>query len=196
MPAAPLGCALWGAKYVEPQRQRFVVDRVDGVEQLRIPNRRNWFAIVFLSFWLVMWTFGGIAAMLEVARTGEPFLYVWLCGWAAGWIFAALTIGTQLAGAEIIRVQGQDLETSNGFGFLRSTRRYRGSDIRDLSSSNPSAFGMPFRMPSLPFVKPFAGAVKFHYGASTVYLASSSEEAEGQMIVAWLKPRLPGAASE
>lgn len=107
-----------------------------------------------------------------------------------------VTIVTQLAGAEIIRVQGRDLETSNGFGLLRSTRRYRGGDIKDLSSSNPSAFGMPFRMPSLPFVKPFAGALKFHYGASTVYLASSSEEAEGQMIVDWLKPRLPPGASE
>lgn len=185
-----------GAKYVEPERQRFIVERVDGIEQLRIPNRRNRFAIFFLSFWLVMWTFGGIAAMVEVARTGEAFLYVWLCAWAAGWIFAAITIGTQLAGAEIIRVQGRDLETSNGFGPLRSTRRYRGGHIMGLSSSSPSPFGMPFRMPSLPFVKPFAGAVKFHYGAATVYLASSSEEAEGRMIVDWLKPRLPRGASE
>src|SRR5438874_5491060 len=99
-------------RYVEPHAARFIQEQVEGVEQLRIPTRRNWFVLLFLSVWLTGWTFGGFAAVYGLLTQFSFFILIWLCGWAAGWCFAAITIGMQISGSEIIRVVGRDLETS------------------------------------------------------------------------------------
>jgi hypothetical protein len=84
---------------IEPQGSRFVPELVDGVEQVRIPLRRNWFVLLFLCFWICGWTVGGIAAIYQVAANFDWFLLFWLGGWALGWLFAAATIASQLAGS-------------------------------------------------------------------------------------------------
>jgi hypothetical protein len=170
---------------------------VDGVEQIRIPVRRNWFVLLFVSFWIVMWTLGGGVAMYQAVTTHDLFLLVWLCFWALGWCFAAATIASQVAGSEVIRVVGRDLELGIGVGKLVWRRRYRSDHIRNLSSSDPNPWGMPWRMPQpLPIGRWSRGAIKFDYGARTIYAATSAEEAEGRMIVDWLAPKLPRSATE
>jgi hypothetical protein len=37
-----------GTGYVEPQSSCFFQERIDGVDQIRIPMRRNWFILIFL----------------------------------------------------------------------------------------------------------------------------------------------------
>ena len=185
------------SRYFEPESNRFVRERVDGVEQLRIRMRRNWFVLLFLVFWICGWTVGGVSAMTEVARHSNAFLVFWVGGWALGELFAAGTIASQLAGSEIIRVIGRDLEISVGLGKLRWRRLYRGDQIRYLDSSDPNPTGWPWGGTHQvnPF-KPKWGSIKFHYGARTVYAASSVDEAEGRMIVDWLRPKLPRSATE
>src|SRR5947207_254751 len=145
-------------RYIEPQSCRFIQERIDGVEQIRLPMRRNWFVLVFLSFWICGWTVGGIAAMVMVATNPQAFIIFWLGGWAIGWLFAAGTIASQLAGSEIIRVVGRDLETSIGVGNLRRRKLYRGDHIRYLDSSNPNPLGWPWRMQQAPFARTRQGA--------------------------------------
>jgi hypothetical protein len=183
-------------RYIEPEQTRIRSERVDGVEQMRIPFRRNWFALIFLSVWLTGWTFGGIAAMGDLVVSGEPFLFVWLIFWALGWVFAAATVAMQIAGSDIIRVVGRDLETSVGVGKLRFRKLYRGDQIRHLRSSDPNPMGFPWRVQQFPFTGAKAGAIKFDYGAKTICAAGSAEEAEGRMIVEWLRPKLPRSAVE
>ena len=67
-------------RYIEPQSCRFIQERIDGVEQIRLPMRRNWFVLVFLSFWICGWTVGGIAAMVMVATNPQAFIIFWLGG--------------------------------------------------------------------------------------------------------------------
>ena len=95
----PFETSSMSSRYVEPGKSRIVTERVDGVEQLRIPFRRQWFALVFISVWLTAWTFGGIAAMAEMVVSPEPFLVLWLAFWAVGWVFAAGTVAMQLGGS-------------------------------------------------------------------------------------------------
>jgi hypothetical protein len=189
--------------YVEPRESRFVRERIEGVEQIRIPVRRNWFVLLFLSFWICGWTVGGLAAMSQLRQDFDWFLVFWLGGWLLGWVFAATTISSQLAGSEIIRVAGRDLEISVGVGPLRRRRLYRGDRIRNLDSSDPNPMGWGWwqgagvsRSPFGVFGKPQQGALKFDYGAETIYAASSADEAEGRMIVDWLKPKLPRSATD
>lgn len=183
-------------RYVEPRSTRFHPEFVDGVEQVRIPMGRNWFVLLFLSFWICGWTAGGFAAIYQLLHKFSLFLIIWLGGWAAGWAFAAGIIASQIAGSEIIRVVGGDLETSIGVGKLRWRRLYRGDHIRNLRSSDPNPFGWPFRFNQTNFFRPRAGALKFDYGSQTIFAAGSAEEAEGRMIVDWLRSKLPRAATE
>lgn len=179
------------ARYVEPESQRFIVEHADGVEQIRIPMRRNWLLLLFLGFWICGWTFGGVMAIHQVSQHFDWFIIFWLGGWAVGWVFVAGIIASQIAGSEILRVSGRDLETSIGIGRWRWRRLYRGDHIRNLRSSDPNPMGWSFGMPQMNPFRPRAGAVKFDYGSRTIAAAGSAEEAEGQMIVEWLEPRLP-----
>ena len=183
-------------RYIEPEGTRFRREMIDGVEQIRIPTRRNWFVLLFLSFWVCGWTVGGIAAINQVLRDPHAFLIFWLGGWAIGWVVVVTTIASQIAGSEIIRVIGRDLEISDGVGELRRRRLYRGDQIRFLDGSDPNPTGLPIYMGArqFPFIRPRQGAIKFDYGARTIYAAGSVDEAEGRMIAAWLTPKLPRSA--
>jgi hypothetical protein len=185
-----------GTRYVEPQSGRCIREQVNGVEQIRIPMRRNWFLLLFIGFWICGWTVGGVAAMYEVSEHFDLFLVFWLAMWALGWLYAAATLGSQIAGSEVIRVVGRDLEISIGIGKLRWRRLYRGDHIRFLDSSDPNPMGWPFRFQQTNIFRPRAGAIKFDYGSQTIYAASSADEAEGRTIVDWLRPRLPRSATE
>ena len=186
-----------GSRYIEPRKARHRIAIVDGVEQIRIPVRRNWFVLAFLPFWLAGWTAGGIAALSQVFTRFDWFLLFWLGGWAAGWVFAASMVVSQVWGAETIRTVQGDLEISSGAAPFARTWRYRGNAIRNLQSAEPGVdlYGMRY-MPAPFWMRPKTGAVRFDYGSETLYLANGVDEPEGRDIVAWLARRLPASATQ
>jgi hypothetical protein len=186
-------------RYMEPQGTRFRREFVDGIEQVRIPLRRNWLVLLFISFWICGWTAAGIGAMADVVVDPNAFMIFWLGMWAVGWLFAAGTIASQVAGSEIIRVVGRHLEIGIGVGKLRWRRRYRGDQIHNLDSSDPNPWGWQWWQAQglrSPFGRRRQGAIKFDYGSETIYAASSVDEPEGRMIIDWLAPKLPRSATE
>jgi hypothetical protein len=181
-------------RYEAVRAPRFTVEIADGTEQIRIKARRNWFALLFLVFWLTLWTGGGIMAIVQLTRDFEIFLLVWLVGWAVGWLFAAIAITWQLVGVETIRVIGGDLELGYSMAGMTRRRLFRGSEISGLA---PAPMGPMSRMQSAhpPFLNwSKAGSVKFNYGPRTVHAAAGLDEAEGRMIVEHLRKRLPVGA--
>lgn len=186
-----------GDGFVVPRDGRHNIEWVDGVEQIRLPMRRNWFVLLFLCVWLTGWTVGGFAAVVALVQTHEPFLALWLCGWALGWVFAASTIVTQIWGAEIIRASPMGVEVSKGGGPFRRTWRYRADAIRHLRSFEPASdlFGMR-SMQTPIWIRNKVGAVKFDYGADTIFLAAGVDEPEGRQIAQWLAARLPVGATD
>ncbi|MEP7005665.1 MAG: hypothetical protein ABI810_06765 [Sphingomonas bacterium] len=181
--------------YVEPRSARHRVETVDGVEQIRIPVRRNWFVIIFLPIWLAGWTAGGIAALAQVMRNFEPFLLIWLCFWAVAFVAVCSTLALQIWSAEMIAVQGGDIIVRSGAKPIMRSWRYRGSVIRNLRSAAPAVAPFGMRYMQTPFwIRPGVGAVRFDYGAETVYIAGGVDEPEGREIVTWLARRLPAGA--
>ena len=176
--------------YVEPRKARHRVEIVDGKEQLTIPFRRNWFALLFLPLWLCGWALGEVFAITEISRTFHPFLAVWLFGWTIGGAFAFATWAAQFGG-ERLRVVNRDLEVSAGVGAVRRTWRYRGKAIENLRAWTPDDDMFGFRRNQRPFwLRPRTGAVKFDYGADSIFLATGVDEPEGRMIADWLARRL------
>lgn len=181
-------------RYEKLREPRFLIETVEGVEQVRVKARRNWFVLPFLIVWLTFWTFGGIAAVTAFMADFSLFLLIWLVGWAFGWIFAASTIAWQLGGAEIVRVAHGDVEHVVRMPGYAKARIYRGSEVGPVQtngSSLPFLFTGQGAYPPL-FHLPF-GSVKFRYGHRTIHLAAGLDEAEGEQIADWLNGRLSRA---
>lgn len=165
-------------------------------EEIVIPARRNWFALSFLPIWLALWSLGGIVAVYALFTEFQLFLLVWLCGWALGWLYAASTIAWQLFGEETIRVEAGKLIHSCRAPLWNRELAYDVAQIRGLSPDRgPSFFeGAQFPTPLLTYGR--IGVIKFHYGAKTIHMASSLDEAEGRQLVDWLAARLPLSAGQ
>ena len=184
-----------GSKYVEPRAARHRIVIVDGVEQVRIPMRRNWFVLLFLPIWLTGWTAGGIAAISALFIDFHWFLLLWLCGWVFGWVYAALALAGQLWGAETIDASHGDLTIRDRIWPFVKTRRYRASDIRNLQAATKPKEYPGMREFRIAYWTPRkSGAVSFDYGSETVYCATEVDPPEGREIAAWLARRLPARA--
>jgi hypothetical protein len=180
------------SRYQPLESARFVETLTDGRRQIEIPARRNWFVLLFLCFWLTMWTMGGGIAIFQLLTEFQPFLLFWLCAWALGWLYAAATIGWQLTGREIVRVINADLEVGYRLLGIERMKLYRGSEVTDLSSSPslPSLFSNA--QISVPFFKQGNfGIISFNYGARTQRFGSGLDPAEGKLIVEKLQAQLP-----
>jgi len=170
---------------------------VDGIEQLRIPMKREWFAILFLPFWLVGWSVGWVVAARELTQHFDLFIAGWLGAWTVGGAFAIGLLTGQLFGAEIVRVVGRDLEVRIGAGPLKRVWRYRGDAIENLTSWAPDVSMFGWGRYQRPFwMRPRTGAVKFDYGADSIFLGTGIDEPEGRAVADWLARRLPRSATE
>lgn len=181
-------------QYEKPSPARFAIKRVDGADEIIIPAQRNWFVMSFLTVWLAGWTFGGVAAFAELVTKPEPFLAIWLVGWAFGEFFAAATIAWSLNGHEFLRPELDGLAYGYRLFGIKKSRLYQRAEIRDLraaSAVNPLTM---FRMEWLPIAGHQFGSVKFDYGARTVNMAPSLDEAEAKLVVAEIKRRMPSLA--
>lgn len=181
--------------FVEPTAARHRIELVEGVEQIMVPGRRNWLVTVFLLFWLVMWTFGGLATMLSLTQGASIFSVVWLCFWVVSSAFVLSVLATLLWGVEIIRASNLELQVIKRAGPLHRQWRYRADQVHDLTACPPNIDQWGRHSSQTPvFARNRSGAVKFDYGADTIMLANGVDEAEGRTIAAWLTARLPMSA--
>jgi hypothetical protein len=101
---------------------------------VRFRPRRDWAAVVFLMFWLSLWTLGGFAAMnaavTEADLAGRIFLSVWLCGWAGGMIAVATIIAWLVIGREFLTVTPEMLEVRKEIGRFARIKRYDAGRVR------------------------------------------------------------------
>jgi hypothetical protein len=180
-----------GTGYEPIAKERFTVVPTAHGEVIRIKAPRQIFVMLFLPFWLIMWTFGGAAAVYALITEFQLFLLFWLCAWAIGWIAAAGTLAWMFAGSETIAVIGSDIESAHHiFGFSRRWL-YQGSRISGLSVAIQPTWPFQFRW-QVPFVRtPRNGSVKFNYGPRAIYMAAGLDEGEAQLIVERLARKFP-----
>lgn len=182
----------------EPISQpRHKIEFIDGREWVVVRAKRNWFILPFYSFWLVLWTLGGFAA-LRGLFTGDfgsrGFLSLWLVGWAFGWLYAAGTILWQIAGRSRVAIGEGALIHVWQMPLFAREKRYALAEVRNIRSADTgNFFGWGRSMTDVPpfFPGSRAGSVKFDYGARTVSLFPGLDEPEGKMIADRLQRSLP-----
>jgi hypothetical protein len=185
---------------VEPLAPRFRMQPgPDGLSAV-IPARRNWFVLFFLVAWLCGWVFGAMSVTGELFRPSErtpvAFLAFWLTGWTIGGVFVVTAVLWQLAGREIITINSLSLSYRlEAFGIGHS-RSFHASEVRHLRATEYQANAFTNQRSWFPqFFGSGVGPVAFDYGARTIRMAPSLEEAEAKMLVGELRPRLPRTLS-
>ena len=182
--------------YVQAFAPRFRLERAaDGGERVVIPARRN-LVRHGLHGGLVMWLDrgrdrGAVEPVRQV-RAVHRDLVLRLGAWRA---FVLASLVWMAVGKESLRVVRGDLEVG---GRKSPVLRVGGSIAAPRCAISRPASSLPIRSTGetdLPLLwQPASGGVKFTYGARTVYAAAGLDEAEGRLIVDWLKPRLPKTA--
>ena len=93
--------------YVSPGLMRSTVKSVPEGMEITIPVKRNWFILLFLSFWLCGWLFGEIFVPTQFLHAGTTvglFMLAWLGMWTIFGLFAIYAWLWQLNGKEIITI--------------------------------------------------------------------------------------------
>jgi hypothetical protein len=187
--------------HIEPQEARFHVEPISDGLRAVIPARRNWFVMLFLMAWLGGWFFGEVSVAGQLLKPGDKtpsaFLAFWLAGWTLGGAFAASAVIWQLAGREVITINSATfVHRAEAFG-LGWSRSYRTSDVKNFRSTEYALSPFTNQRAWFPPVTGSGfGPVAFDYGARTIRMAPSLEEAEAKMLVRELSSKLPRKLSE
>ena len=181
---------------VEPQVARFQIETTVEALSATIPARKNWFALLFMCVWMGGWVFGETQVIGQLLdgddKTPLLFLTVWLIGWTAGGVWAIASILWQLGGQEIIAVGASYMLHRIEIFGLGINRDYRLSEVQNFRATELASDFSKYRGAMLPaFFGPSAGPVAFDYGARTIRMAPSLDEAEARQLVQKLAPRLP-----
>ena len=187
--------------HISPEEPKFrLTSTVDGLQAV-IPPKRSWFAIPFLTLWLCGWAFGEFQVIEQLLSPSEKtpvgFLALWLTGWTLGGIAVICTILWQLAGRELVTVSSSFLIHRVEALGLGRTRIYAAEKIKAFRATDFASGGLQNQQGMIPpFFGPGIGPVAFDYGAKTIRLAPSMDEAEAKVLVRELARGLPSTASE
>ncbi|MFZ5904694.1 MAG: hypothetical protein ACOYZ8_14200 [Chloroflexota bacterium] len=184
---------------VKPFSARHTAENFGDRFLISIPSKKNWFQMVFLFIWLAGWAFGEVMvgdillAVFLKNSVGVPilFLFVWLAGWTAGGVFALYALLWQLAGKEIIEINGQAIRIGRSIFGIHFPKEYTSQYIKDLrvsTSMPPDMFGWS-RTFALWGLGP--GMIAFDYGAKTIRFSSGVDEAEAKQIISEILQNYP-----
>lgn len=171
---------------------RLRTEWVDGAQRLRLLPRRSWKLV-------------GVTVALVAFKDLNLFTHMGSRGWVGGMdlvLFAVILLTLLLAivgeflGTETVGVERGELVISRGIGPLRRTFRYPVAGIAELNSVDAAVDAKGKRHIQHIFMRSKAGVVRFEYGGKAVYFADTLDEADGEQVVRWLKPRLPRSATE
>jgi hypothetical protein len=149
--------------------------------------------------WLCGWSVGEstvIAQLLGHPFSGKAqpagFLGIWLLFWTLGGIAALATLLWQFAGREMIALSS-DLDPPSRSLRSRLHAQLSSQRIQDLRASTNafSSYGRSGRA-GMPFGVGGVGSLVFDYGARTIRMAPSLDEAEAKILVKEFSTRLKG----
>lgn len=161
-----------------------------------IPAKRNWFVILFITFWLGAWGFGEYTAGTRIISMitqgslsdGGLFMIFWICGWTVGGFMVSRALWWMIAGKEIITCYNSEMQVHRKGDFLNRPKTYLLSEITQMSACESSSSNYYSRVGQYELFFPgTSGAIKFDYGLKTIKIGSGLDEAEGRYIIEVLK---------
>lgn len=190
---------------VNPSAARYHSKNLGDALEITIPVHRRWYLILFLSVWLIFWTaaelgvggamlagsVGVFTGSIDAADLGGGlFMLIWLTFWTAGGALAIYALVWQIKGREKVTVNGEGLIIRYEIGHWGRSKTYLKKHLLNLRVS-PESLTCNNMRSGLRFWGIGGGVIAFDYGAKTIRLGSSVEEAEGSMILAEIQQHYP-----
>lgn len=164
-----------------------IVEKTINGLTLIIPSKKNWFVLVFSTFWMGGWFFGFITVLNSlISETTnnigvDGFLIFWLLGWTAGGITIIVISLWGYFGKEYFVIdRNQVLFEKTVFGIGKKNK-FEKSELKNFrveyvnesmfQRNNWSAFGFG------------SGKIKFDYGLKTFSFGLGVNDAEANYIV-------------
>lgn len=177
---------------VEVGKGRSHIEQTPSGLRIIIPAKKNYFLLLFLTFWLAGWAFGEVTALAQVLNpeSGAPklFMLVWLGGWTVGGAFAIYAWLWNLKGQEIINLSGSELQHIRRLPLFQRSKEYDLSSVSKLRTQVPDSSAFASRN-GMEFWGISGGSVAFDYGHSTHKFGVQLDEAEANHIVTTIKQR-------
>ena len=181
---------------IQPTSARHRAEWIGDQLSIRIPSRKHWFHIPFLSVWLVFWfgAWSSTAASLFSGPFGlDGFLLVWLIGWTIGGIYAMTTLFWMLFGRDDVEITYKQFRIRRqvfGLGHTKTFDTLSISDLRVMQYPPPRSFWNSTYQNSSTVWK-LDGPITFDYGARTYHFGDGVDEAEAKQIVAHIQQHFP-----
>lgn len=168
-----------------------------------IPVRRDWFALVFISFWLAGWALGEVMVLglLLSGRTGPAtlFLLAWLGCWTWGGAWALFNWCWNAGGREVTVIRGDTFSVRYEAFGMGKTWEFDAGAVRNLRVVQDGMMHAPSWMPAFfqthqarRGVLPngiWSGPLAFDYGAKTYRFGAGIDEAEARDVLPLLLAR-------
>lgn len=177
---------------VEVGKGRSQIEVTPSGLRITIPTKKNYFLILFLTFWLFAWSFGEVTVLAQVlnpeSEAPKLFILAWLGAWTVVGALAIYTWIWNVMGREIINVSNTELQHIRRLPFFQRSKEYDLSAISRLraQSSDNSIFSS---LNGMELWGISGGAVVFDYGHSTHKFGVHLDEAEASHIVSTIKQR-------
>lgn len=181
----------------QPDAPRYTIEDSFAALRIAIPARRHWLVVLFLGFWLAGWATGelfvaatlveGLAAILAGrapdmgSGAGLLFIGIWLALWTVGGGFALLVWLWNLAGKEVVVIDGESLTIQKAVLGIGPRKRYEAAYVDRLRVSEDYGGSRG----------PWAGALTFDYGGSAVRFGAGLTPVEARNVLARIADRFP-----
>ena len=183
---APIPAEVKESQKLYPKEKRAIVEQsLDGMS-IRIPAKRHWGIITFLTFWIIPWAFAEyyVARLLFFSGIdwfAKPLLAVWLLFWTAGGISILLSILWQLFGKEEILMEGYFTKVENTIFGRGLKRQYETNRLKEIKFQAPIPNLLNKQLPFL------GGKIQMNYGEKTIRILREINEREAKDILAQMK---------
>lgn len=196
--------------YIEPLGPTYRMEETPGGLTMTVPIKRDWFAILFVGFWLVGWAVGevavvsilGVMVFLLILQGGDAwqqrgfsafvvvFLLAWLGGWTAGGIWTIKWFIRSLESAEIITFSHTSLLLARKILWWRRQAEF---NMREVASLRLERIPIPSEQNVENRGNGITGpvALVFDYGARTVWFGEGLDEPEARRVFEEVATRFP-----
>ncbi len=163
---------------IEPPAPRATVSEENGGLRISIPCVRSWFAVVFLTGWLIAWAVFEVLITREIFTARIPlhmrvFMIGFLLAWTAGGLAAVWALLRSVGGRELVEIDATTLTIWSKTWLFARRRAFALGAIQDLRVDT---------------------GLRFDYGARTYTFGSSLDEAELKQLYSRIIIRYPSVA--
>jgi hypothetical protein len=165
--------------FEQPNRMRSTLTEEGSSLCVRIPMRRSILLVVFVTFWLAGWSYGGWETGKHLVQEFQFFEFAWMGMWAVGEIFGVYFLFRTATGEDLLLLSSDRLTLKKTIIGIGGDKNYRPSEVRNLRFQREVGGGRSHR----------SSRIAFDHGAKTVEFGEGLDEAEANQLIAVIKSR-------